>query len=63
MPYVGPRPPKIGMCYCGCGTPTKGYFAPTHDRIAESYVMKAEYGSIAAFLVAHGYGPNGRRAY
>jgi hypothetical protein len=52
-----------GVCYCGCGTPvgpTK-FFVPTHDRIAETNLLAAEYGgSIAQMLVAHGYGPGGK---
>ena len=31
---------------------------PIHDRRAESKVIKAEYGTIADLLVAHGYGPD-----
>ena len=62
MPPIN-EPPRTGNCYCGCGGSTKGYFVPTHDRIAESFVIKTEYGSIAAFLAAHGYGPTGRMAH
>ena len=49
-----------GKCFCGCGQPTRGrsFFVPSHDRRAESKVIKAEYGTIADFLVAHGYGPD-----
>jgi hypothetical protein len=49
-----------GKCFCGCGQETsrQAYFVATHDRRAESKVIKAEYGSIAAFVVAHGYGPD-----
>jgi hypothetical protein len=49
-----------GKCFCGCGQETsrQAYFVVTHDRRAESKVIKAEYGSIAAFVVAHGYGPD-----
>ena len=57
------EPPRTGSCYCGCGGWTKGYFVPSHDRRAESFAISAEYGSIAAFLVAHGYGPTGRMAH
>ena len=57
------EPPRTGSCYCGCGGRTNAYFVATHDRIAESFVIKMEYGSIAAFLVAHGYGPTGRMAH
>jgi hypothetical protein len=49
-----------GVCYCGCGTvvgPNK-FFVPTHDRIAEAYLLAAEYdGSIANMIISHGYGP------
>ncbi len=34
----------------------------THDRNSESAVIKAEYGSIANFLAAHGYGPGAKKA-
>jgi hypothetical protein len=59
-----PRPFPTGECYCGCGTPTptRSMFVPGHDRLAESRVIRAEYGSVADFLVAHGYGPGGKSA-
>jgi hypothetical protein len=49
-----------GLCFCGCGQPTSrhAFFVPSHDRRAESKVIKAEYGTIAEFLLAHGYGPD-----
>lgn len=49
-----------GRCFCGCGASTKPgrYFVPTHDRRAETKVIKQRYGSIAQFVVAHGYGPD-----
>ena len=49
-----------GSCYCGCGQATRQgrFFIPNHDRIAETKVIREEYGSIAAFVVAHGYGPD-----
>lgn len=49
-----------GMCYCGCGAATSptAYFVVTHDLRAESRVIHDEYGSIAAFVTAHGYGPD-----
>ena len=50
----------IGVCYCGCGTKLASntkFFAPGHDKAAESEVIKKEYGSVAAFIVHHGYGP------
>lgn len=49
-----------GKCFCGCGADTKptAFFVPTHDRTAESRVIKEEYGSIADFVLAHGYGPD-----
>ena len=34
----------------------------SHDRKAESFVIKTEFGSIAAFLDAHGYGPGRKKA-
>ncbi len=49
-----------GRCYCGCGgeTPPGRFFVPTHDRIAEAAVLRERYGSIAAFVVHHGYAPD-----
>jgi hypothetical protein len=57
-----PRPLPKGECWCGCGaeTPTRSLFLAGHDRIAESRVIRAEYGSVADFLAAHGYGPGGK---
>ena len=51
-----------GKCWCGCGgDATIGkFFLPTHDRKAESMVIKMHYGSIAHFLNALGYGPGGK---
>ena len=51
-----------GRCYCGCGKQTKGrsFFVPGHDRKAETAVIKMEYGGVAEFIVAHGYGPGGK---
>jgi hypothetical protein len=48
-----------GSCFCGCGGATKPgrYFVQTHDRVAETAVIREKYGSIAAFVVDHGYGP------
>jgi hypothetical protein len=52
-----------GECWCGCGGRTTGaraFFLPSHDRIAESTLIKLEYGSIANMLAKHGFGPGGR---
>ena len=59
-----PRAYPTGECYCGCGKATTrtAFFVSSHDRIAEAAVVKAEYGSVADFLVAHGYGPGGKSA-
>ena len=59
-----PRPLPSGECWCGCGTevPVRSFFVPGHDRKAESKVIQSEYGSVADFLAAHGYGPGGKRA-
>jgi hypothetical protein len=56
------RPLPAGECWCGCGTetPAVSFFLPGHDKVAESKVIMAEYGSVADFLAAHGYGPGGR---
>jgi hypothetical protein len=37
-------------------------FRPGHDKRAESNVILREYGSVADFLAAHGYGPGGKSA-
>ncbi len=52
-------PKPTGSCFCGCGgAATPGRFlVQTHDRTAETAVIREKYGSIAAFVVAHGYGP------
>ena len=56
--------PPSGECWCGCSdTPSEGkHFVANHDRTAEAAVIKVEYGSIAAFLQAHGYGPGCKNA-
>ena len=79
-------PPKVGVCYCGCGGRTGGHWVPGHDarglrdvieavyggtaaflaqhdaELGEdrSTVAKDRYGSIAAFVAHHGYGPENR---
>lgn len=59
---MNPRLLPTGNCWCGCGaeTPIGAFFAPGHDKRAESAVILAEYGSVAEFLAAHGYGPGGK---
>lgn len=51
---------STGACFCGCGAVTNPgrFFVQTHDRVAETAVIRERYGSIAAFVVAHGYGPD-----
>jgi hypothetical protein len=53
-----------GTCWCKCGTETKrgSFFAAGHDKRAESAVIVDEYGDVAAFLVEHGYGPDGAKS-
>lgn len=48
-----------GDCWCGCGaeTSTGNFFVPGHDKFAEAAVIKLRYGSVAEFLVEHGFGP------
>ncbi len=55
------RPLPTGECWCGCGavTPVGSFFAPGHDKAAESRVISEQYGSVADFIVAHGYQPAG----
>jgi hypothetical protein len=64
MAMVGARPIPDGTCWCGCGTEVESgsFFVPGHDRWAEAYVIRSRYGSIAAFLDHHGYGPDGKSA-
>ena len=52
-----------GTCWCGCKAETKrgSFFASGHDKRAESAVILEEYGDVSAFLVAHGYGPDGSK--
>ncbi len=63
MNTTGKRVFPTGECWCGCGaeTSTRSFFAPGHDKRAESAVIKREYGDVARFLDAHGYGPKGKR--
>ena len=61
---VAVRPVPNGACWCGCGAavgPGK-FFVQNHDRWAEAHVIRSRYGSIAAFLEHHGYGPGGKSA-
>jgi hypothetical protein len=53
-----------GHCWCGCGSETSigAFFASGHDKIAESAVVKVEYGSVPRLLERHGYGPGGKNA-
>jgi hypothetical protein len=48
IPLVHPN----GSCYCGCGeTPARGkFFVVTHDRRAESRVIRERFGDIATFV-------------
>lgn len=48
-----------GECWCGCqGATSEGrFFLPGHDRVAESAVINITYGSVADFLLKHGFGP------
>ena len=54
---------STGECWCGCGEgTTQGkFFVSGHDRRAEAAVIKAEYGDVAEFIVAHGYGPGRKK--
>lgn len=60
---TGSQPNRIkptGRCFCGCGSEVgeKAFFVPSHDRRAESRVIRERYGNIAGFVVAHGFGPD-----
>ena len=50
-----------GECWCGCGKETSrgSFFKIGHDKVAESRVIRAEYGGVPEFLADHGYGPGG----
>jgi hypothetical protein len=52
----------MGHCWCECGeeTPTGSLVLAGRGGIAESHVIRAEHGSVADFLAAHGYGPGGK---
>ena len=53
-----------GECYCGCGAALddpRAFFLTGHDKRAEAEVIREKYGSVVAFVVAHGYGPKSRR--
>lgn len=51
-----------GVCWCGCGAevPSQSFWVPGYDKFAESWVITAEYGSVADFLNADGFGPGAR---
>lgn len=51
-----------GECWDGCGESTArgSFFLPGHDRRAETAVIRVEYGGVAEFLDATGYGPGGK---
>lgn len=53
-----------GECWCGCGaeTPIGSFFSAGHDKVAESAVIVTLYGGVPQFLVAHGFGPDGKKA-
>jgi len=57
------RAPKTGECYCGCGKPTKSYFAEEggHDLKAAAMLHFIKYGTtnMAAILHEEGFGPEG----
>jgi hypothetical protein len=62
-----PQVPKqralpTGECWCGCRaeTPVGSFFAPGHDKVAESRVIVEQYENVPGFLVAHGYAPGGK---
>ena len=56
------KPQATGKCWCGCGEDTHTLFKKGHDKVAESAIIELEYGSVAEFMVAHGYGPGGKNA-
>ncbi len=50
-----PKVQPTGKCFCGCGEPTarNKHFVITHDRKAETAVIREFYGTIADFVVKH----------
>jgi len=48
-----------GDCWCGCGNEVKtgSFFAPGHDKIAESAVILTQFGGVPEFLEEFGFGP------
>ena len=60
-PRLRPDPEKTGKCYCGCGEPANKdkHFRSNHDSTALAKFLHIHYGSIAALLAEHGYGPSG----
>ncbi len=54
-----------GDCWCGCEAAANpgNFWAPGHDKRAESAVINIKYGSVAEFLIEHGFGPAGRNAH
>jgi hypothetical protein len=59
--YMAKRLLPTGTCWCGCGTQIElgSFFAPGHDKKAESRVIMEVFGGVPQFLVALGYGPGG----
>jgi hypothetical protein len=51
-----------GTCWCGCrsNTAAGSFWAPGHDKFAEAAVITLKHGSVAEFLIAEGFGPDGR---
>ncbi len=50
-----------GQCWCGCRAKIDlgSFFAPGHDKRAESKVIMEVFGGVPQFLKACGYGPDG----
>jgi hypothetical protein len=54
--------PRVGTCYCGCGTATKGHFATGHDGRASSMLHYLSKGTsdIAELVLMAECGPAGK---
>lgn len=63
MQEIEVRP--VGTCWCGCRAEVRpgAFFQQGHDKIAEAYVTRRVYGSVAAYVARHGYGPGGRNVH
>jgi hypothetical protein len=50
-----PKVAATGWCFCGCGAqvPPGRHWVPSHDRKAETRIIREGWGTIADFVRAH----------